>query len=109
PLYVPIQGRQYTDVRLPLTKYVGIYSNPSKRIIVDIDIHKDKLVAKLPAFPDGMALTPAGENRFTVGASSLTPEFEGAESKVSSATLTEIDGSGNAKATKLQTQTEQRP
>jgi hypothetical protein len=66
------------------------------------------LVAKLPAFPSGIALTPAGENRFIVGASPVTLEFEAADSKVSSATLTEVDGSGNAKTTKLQTQTEQR-
>jgi hypothetical protein len=97
PLYVAVQGRQYTDARLPLTKYVGIYSNPSKIITIDVDIHKDKLVAKLPAFPDGIALTPAVENRSIVGASPVTLEFEIVDSRVSSATLTEGDGSGNAR------------
>jgi hypothetical protein len=108
PLYIPIQGREYSDAQMPLTKYVGIYSDPSKSFTMEIDIHKDKLVAKLPAFPGGIALTPAGENRFTVGAS-VTLEFEMADSKVSNATVTEVDGSGSAKTMRLQTRTEQRP
>jgi hypothetical protein len=108
PLYVPIQGRQFTDARLPLTKYVGIYANPSSGFALEIDIRKEKLVAKLPAFPEGVPLTPAGENGF-IGGASFTLQFEVADRKVSSATLTEVDGSGNAKTTKLQIQTEQQP
>jgi hypothetical protein len=102
PLYVPIQGRFVDDARLPLAKFVGTYTSALDPATVQIDIHRDALTARLQAFPDGVVLVPAGDNRFrAVASSGVMIEFDASESRVRGLTLQETDGSGQTKLTKF--------
>jgi hypothetical protein len=56
----------------------------------------------LPAFPKGVVLVPAGDNRFrAVASSGVTIDFDATESRVRGLTLQETDGSGQMKLTKF--------
>jgi|GEM_PF-1634525 len=88
-LYVSTPQTRTPDARMPLAKFVGTYTNESDAIEIAIDIHHDKLFARMSKSPQAIALTSVTDSRFRIEGSSDASflEFEVIGEKVNGATL----------------------
>jgi hypothetical protein len=98
-LYAPTPESRTPDARMPFAKFVGVYTSESDAIEIAIDIHHDKLFARMPKSTKAIALTPVTDNRFRLEELSdgTFLDFEVVNLKVNGATLDQGEGKPKVK------------
>ena len=98
-LYVSTPQTRTPDARMPLAKFVGTYTSESGALEIAIDIHHDKLFARMAKSTKAIALTPVTDSRFRLEGSSDASflDFEVAGEKVNGATLEQGEGKPKVK------------
>jgi hypothetical protein len=87
------------DAAMPLAKFVGTYTAESVATSIIVDLDHSKLVAKMPAFPNGVAISSVTNNRFrTEGTHDTTfLNFELAGQRVTGLTVEREQGVASVK------------
>jgi len=98
-LYAPTPQSRTPDARMPLAKFAGTYTSESGTIEIVIDIHHDKLFARIPRSTKAIALTPVSDSRFRLEGSSDATflDFDVVNLKVNGATLDHGEGKPKVK------------
>jgi hypothetical protein len=83
---------------VPLAKFVGTYTDDSG-VMIDVDLHRGALAARMADSPDRVSLAALGDHRFRIeGASSaILLEFDVLDDKVTAATLQQGPGKGSVR------------
>jgi hypothetical protein len=97
--YLSTKQSRTPDAEMPLAKFVGTYIAESQGISLQIDLHQGKLVARMPEFPDGIALLSTADNRFRTDGSHDTRmlNFDIVDGRVESLTLARPDSAASIK------------
>jgi hypothetical protein len=87
------------DAAMPLAKFVGAYTAESAETPIIVDLYHGKLVARMPAFPNGVAISPVNDNRFRMDGAHDTVflNFQVAGGRVSGLTLEPKQGGASVK------------
>lgn len=98
-LYAPTPQTRTPDARMPVAKFVGTYTSESGAIEIVIDIHHDKLFARMARSTKATALTPVTDSRFRMeGSPDVTfLDFDVVSLKVNGATLDQGEGKAKVK------------